>query len=165
MTRATVRMTLGGVISLACSPHSCTSTRLADDRKEIDWHFDQLLGYQGVVGHRDRPAVKMGSLWSFFIHKSRRNFEYEYKRTNLSITSSVDLTRVNTLGYYKIATGDMSNSLVRSLFWKAKCACSRMTLWRLVVSRVLNIYIGIITNFILKILWETRGEYQFVAYI
>ena len=32
MTRATVRMTLGGVISLACSPHSCTSTRLADDK-------------------------------------------------------------------------------------------------------------------------------------
>ena len=34
----------------------------------------------------------------------------EDKRTNLSFASSVVFTRVNTLGYYKIATGDMSNS-------------------------------------------------------
>ena len=45
-------MTPGGVISLAISPHSCTFTGLADDRKEIDWYFSQLLGYQGVLGKK-----------------------------------------------------------------------------------------------------------------
>ena len=60
----------------------------------------------------------MGSPSSLCSEKSRRNFEEEDKRTNLSFASSVVFTRVNTLGYYKIATGDKSNSLVSSLFFK-----------------------------------------------
>ena len=128
-------MTPSGVISLTKSPHSCTFTGVADDRKEIDWYFNLLLGYQGVLVQRDRSAVKMGSHSSLCNQKSRRNFEEKDKRTNLSFASSVVFTRVNTLGYYKIAKGDMSNSPFSSLFLKGKCACSRMTLSRLAVSR------------------------------
>ena len=111
-----------------------TNRRL--DRREINWDFNQLLDYQGVVDQKDRHAVKIGSRMSLCIHKLRRNFEHRDKLTNLSFAISVFFTRVNNLGYHKIAIGDTSNSVMSRIFWKAECACLRITHWRLVVNTV-----------------------------